>query len=119
MDRRGLRRNIIAERSVAYLSLCQDGLSRISRPQKQTVWPRVAVRSADQNHVLGALLLHHREAKEGGAGIQRVAQMQFDWLSTTPGRGTMVESSGGTFEYTSEKWLPPLPSYDGSPVFGK
>ena len=31
----------------------------------------------------------------------------------------MVEPSHCALEYTSEKWLPPLPSYDGSPVFGK
>ena len=31
----------------------------------------------------------------------------------------MVEPSHRALEYTQEKWLPPLPSYDGSPVFGK
>ena len=31
----------------------------------------------------------------------------------------MVEPSHRALEYAPEKWLPPLPSYDGSPVFGK
>ena len=45
--------------------------------------------------------------------------MCVDGLPTTPGRGTMVEPSHCALEYTPEKWLPPLPSNDGSPVFGK
>ena len=41
---------------------CHHGLPRVSRPQEQTVWPRVAVRSASEDYVLGALFLHHGQA---------------------------------------------------------
>ena len=48
---------------------CHHGLPRVSRSPKQTVWPRVAVRSPDQNHVLGPLFLYHGQAQEGGARV--------------------------------------------------
>ena len=119
MDMRRLIRRIIVERSVACFSLCQDGLPRVGRSQEQTVWPRVAVGGADQNHVLGALFLHHGQKKEGGARVQGVAQMRPDRLAATSGRRSVVEPSGGAAPCPPEKWVPPLPSYDGSPVVGE
>ena len=40
-------------------------------------------------------------------------------LPSTPGRGPMVEPSGGSFACAPEKWLSPLPPPHGSPVIGK
>ena len=54
---------------------CQHELPRVSRPQEQTVWPRVAPGNSNQDHVLGPLFLHHGQAQEGGAGVEKVAQM--------------------------------------------
>ena len=99
--------------------LCQDGLPRVGRSQEQTVWPRVALRSPSKDYVLGALFLHHGPAKEGGARVEGVAQMRPDRLPTTPGRGPMVEPSGGAITCAQEKWLSPLPPYDGSPDVGE
>ena len=98
---------------------CHHGLPRVSRSPKQTVWPRVAPGNPDQDYVLGPLLLHHGPAKEGGAGVQGVAQMLPDRFSPKPGRRSVVEPSGGGVTCPPEKWLPPLPSYDGSPVVGE
>ena len=98
---------------------CHHGLPRVSRPQEQTVWPCVAVRSASQDYVLGGVFLYHGQAQEGGARVERVAQMRADRVSSTPGRRSAVEPNGGTIAYPQEKWLPPLPSYDGSPVVGE
>ena len=47
----------------------RNGLPRISRPQQQAVWPRVALGGPSQDHVLGGVFLHHGQAEEGGAGI--------------------------------------------------
>ena len=41
---------------------CHHGLPRVSRPQEQTVWPCVAVRSASEDYVLGGVFLYHGEA---------------------------------------------------------
>ena len=98
---------------------CQHGLPRVSRPQEQTVWSRVASGNPDQDYVLGALFLHHGEAQEGGPRVERVAQMLPDRVSATPGRRSMVEPNGRAVACPPEKWLPPLPSYDGSPVVGE
>ena len=98
---------------------CQDGLPRVGRSSEQTVWPRAAVGGADQDHVLGALFLHHGQAKEGGTGVEGSAQMRPDGVSSTPGRGPLVEPSGGSFACAPEKWLSPLPPSHGSPVIGK
>ena len=98
---------------------CHHGLPWVSGPQKQAVWPRVAPRSASEDHVLGGVFLHHGEEKKGGAGVQKVAQMLHDRVSPTPGRRSVVEPSGGAVACPQEKWLPPLPSYDGSPVVGE
>ena len=98
---------------------CHHGLPRVGRSPEQIVWPRVALGGASKNHVLGPLLLHHGPTKEGGAGVQGVAQMRPDRLATTSGRGPKVEPSGGAVTRTPEKWLPPLPPYDGSPVVGE
>ena len=98
---------------------CHHGLPRVSRPQEQTVWPRATPGSASQDYVLGALFSHHGQAQEGGAGVERVAQMRPHGLSPTPGRRSVVEPSGGAVACPQEKWLPPLPSYDGSPVVGE
>ena len=95
MDTRGLIRECQEETSIACCSLCQNGLPRVSRSPQQTVWPRAPVRGADQDHVLGALFLHDGQAEEGGAGIQGAAQMRPDRVSSTPGRRSLVESSGG------------------------
>ena len=73
----------------------------------------------EKNHVLGPLLLHHGPAKEGGARIQGVAQMRFDRLAATSGRGPALEPSGGAVTLTPEKWLSPLPPPHGSPVIGE
>ena len=54
---------------------CHHGLPRVSRPQEQTVWSRVAPGNPDQDYVLGPLFLHHGQAQEGGAGVEKVAQM--------------------------------------------
>ena len=63
-------------REVSRLILpCQDELPRVGRSPEQTVWPRVALGGADQDYVLGPLLLHHGQAKEGGTGVEGVAQM--------------------------------------------
>ena len=96
METGGLIREHHGERSIAYCSLCQNGLPRVSRPQEQTVWPRVALGGADQNHVLGRVFLHDGQAEEGGAGIQGITQMRLDGVSSTSGRGPLVEPSGGT-----------------------
>ena len=119
MDMIRLIRRIIVERSVACFSLCQDGLPRVGRSPKQTVWPRTTPGNPDQNHVLGPLFLHHGREKGGGAGVQGVAQMRPDRLATTSGRRSVVEPSGGAAACPPEKWVPPLPSYDGSPVVGE
>ena len=83
------------ERSVACVLRCQDELPRVSRSPEQTIWPRVALGGADQDHVLGPLLLHHGQAKEGGTGVERVTQMRHHRLPTTSGRGPLVEPSSG------------------------
>ena len=57
--------------------------------------------------------------KKGGAGVQGVAQVRPDRLAATSGRGPKVEPSGGAVTLTQEKWLSPLPPYDGSPVVGE
>ena len=98
---------------------CHHGLPRVSQSPEQTVWPRVVLGGASQNHVLGPLFLHHGQTQEGGAGIERVAQMRPHRLSPKPGRRSVVESSGGAVAGPPEKWVPPLPSYDGSPVVGE
>ena len=58
------------ERSVAKLFQCQNGLSRVGRPQEQAVWPRTPLGGPNQNHVLGRVFLHDGQAKEGGTRIQ-------------------------------------------------
>ena len=98
---------------------CHHGWSRVSRPQEQTVWPRVAPGNPNQDYVLGRVLLHDGQAQEGGAGVERVAQMLPDRVSPTSGRRSTLEPSRGAVARTQEKWLPPLPSYDGSPVVGE
>ena len=98
---------------------CHHGWTRVSRSPEQTVWPRVASRNPDQDHVLGPLFLHHGQEKEGGAGVQRVAQIRPDRLAATSGRRSVVEPSGGAAACPPEKWVPSLPSYDGSPVVGE
>ena len=98
---------------------CHHGLPRVGRSPEQTVWPRVALGGASQDHVLGALFLHHGPTKEGGARVQGFAQMRPDRLAPTSGRGPKVEPSGVSFALTPEKWLSPLPPYDGSPVVGE
>ena len=45
--------------------------------------------------------------------------MRLDGLSTNAGRGVTLESGDRTIACLPEKWLPPLPSHDGSPFFGK
>ena len=99
--------------------LCQDGLPRVGRSPEQAIWSRVALGSPNQDHDLGALFLHHGQAKEGGTGVERVTQMRPHRLPPTPGRGPMVEPSGGAFACAPEKWLSPLPPPHGSPVIGK
>ena len=74
---------------------CHHELPMVGRSPKQTVWPRVAVGSASEDHVLGPLFLHHGQAQKGGAGVERVAQMRPDRLSPKPGRRSVVEPSGG------------------------
>ena len=54
---------------------CHHGWSRVSGSPEQTVWPRVASGNPNQDYVLGALFLHHGQTQEGGAGVERVAQM--------------------------------------------
>ena len=98
---------------------CHHGLPRVGRSPEQAVWQRAALGGASKNHVLGPLLLHHGPTKEGGARIQGVAQMRPDRLAATSGRGPKVEPSGGAVTLTPEKWLSPLPPYDGSPVVGE
>ena len=98
---------------------CHHGLPRVGRSPEQAVWQRAALGSASQDYVLGPLFLHHGPTKEGGAGVQGVAQVRLDRLATTPGRGPMLEPSGVSFACTPEKWLSPLPPYDGSPVVGE
>ena len=98
---------------------CHHGLPRVGRSPKQTVWPRVALGNPDQDYVLGPLFLHHGQAQEGGARVEKVAQMRPHRLSPKPGRRSVVEPSGGAVACPPEKWLPPLPSYDGSPVVGE
>ena len=51
--------------------------------------------------------------------VERVAQMRPDRVSATPGRRSTLEPSRGAVACPPEKWLPPLPSYDGSPVVGE
>ena len=41
---------------------CHHGLPRVSGPQKQTVWSRVASGNPDQDYVLGGVFLHHGQA---------------------------------------------------------
>ena len=98
---------------------CQDELPRVGGSPEQTVWPRVALGGADQDHVLGPLLLHYGQAKEGGTGVEGVTQMQYHRFPTTPGRGPLVEPSSGAVARPQEKWLPPLPPPHGSPVIGE
>ena len=99
--------------------MCQDGLPWVGRPQKQTIWSRVADGSADQNYVLGGMYFHQREEAKSEPRIEGVAQMQFNGLPTSAGRGFVLESSHRALEHAPKKWLPPLPSYDGSPFFGE
>ena len=99
--------------------LCQDGLPRVGRSPEQTVWPRVAVRSPNQDYVLGRVFLHHGQAKEGGARVEGVAQMRLDGFLSTSGREPLVEPSGGAVARAPKKWVSPLPPSHGSPVIGK
>ncbi|CAH3018444.1 unnamed protein product, partial [Porites evermanni] len=62
------------------------------------------------------LFLHHGPAKEGGARVERATQMRPDRFPTTPGRGPLVEPSGGAVARPKKKWLPPLPPPHGSPI---
>ena len=119
MDTRGLIRECQEETSIAYCSRCQNGLPRISRPQEQTIWPRAPVGGADQDYVLGPVFLHHGQAKEGGTGIQGSTQMRHHRVSSTSGRGPLVESSGGAVARPPKKWLPPLPPPHRSPTLGE
>ena len=91
----------------------------VGRPQEQAIWPFAPIGSPDQDHVLGALFLHHGPAKEGGARVEGVTQMRLDRFPPTSGRGPMVEPSSGAVTCTPEKWLSPLPPPHGSPVIGK
>ena len=102
------------------LSRCEHELPRVGRSPEQTVWQCAALGGASKNHVLGRVLLHHGQVKEGGAAIQGVAQVQCDRLAPMPGRSLLVEPSGGSFERTPW-WQPlsPLPPHHGSPVVGK
>ena len=99
--------------------LCQDGLSRVGRSTEQAIWPFAPLGSPGQDHVLGALFLHHGPAKEGGARVERVAQMRPHRVASTSGRGPLVEPGGGAVARAPKKWLPPLPPPHGSPVIGK
>ena len=98
---------------------CHHGLPRVSGPQEQTVWSRVAVRSSNQDYVLGGVFLHYGQTQEGGTRVQGIAQMLPDRVSSTPGRRSMVEPNGRAVACPPEKWVPPLPSYDGSPLVGE
>ena len=71
---------------------------------------RVLLGSADQDHVLGGVHTHQRQAEEGATTIHRVAQMRCHRLPTTTWRGSMVESSGGAVTCAQEKWLSSLSS---------
>ena len=99
--------------------LCHHGLPWVGGSPEQTVWPRVAPGSASEDYVLGPLFLHHGQTEEGGAGVEKVAQMRHDRVSPTLGRRSVVEPSGGATACPPEKWVPPLPSYDRSPVVGE
>ena len=98
---------------------CYHGLPRVSGSPEQTVWPRVVVGSANQDHVLGGMYFHQREAAKSESRVERVAHLLPDRFSPKPGRRSVVEPSGGAVACHPEKWLPPLPSYDGSPVVGE
>ena len=88
------------------LSRCEHGLPWVGRSPEQTVWQCATLGGASKNHVLGRVLLHHGQAKEGGAAIQGVAQVQCDRLPPTPGRSLLVEPSGVSCERTA--WWQPL-----------
>ena len=98
---------------------CHHELPRVSRSPEQAVWSRVAIRSASQDHVLGALFLHYGQAKEGGAGVERVAQMFSDRVPQNRGEDRWWNQVVVRLHAPPDKWLPPLPSYDGSPVVGE
>ena len=121
-QRPGARRGLLVtqRREVSRLVLhCQDELPRVGRSQEQAIWPRVALRSPSKDYVLGALFLHHGQAKEGGARVEGATQMRPHRFPSTSGRGPLVEPSGGAVARPQEKWLSPLPPPHGSPVIGK
>ena len=51
--------------------------------------------------------------------VQEFKGLRFDRLATTSERRSTLEPSGGAVACAPEKWLPPLPSFDGSPVVGE
>ena len=54
---------------------CHHGWPRVGGSPEQTVWPCVAVGSANQNHVLGGMYFYQREAAKSESRVERVAQM--------------------------------------------
>ena len=78
------------------------GLPWVGGPQKQTVWPRIAPRSASQDYVLGGVFLYDGQTEEGGARDQRVAPMYPDKFSQNPGRVSSVEPSDRANAYPSD-----------------
>ena len=105
--------------SVAWLALCQDGLPRVGRSREQTVWSCTPLGSADQDYVLGRVLLHHGQEKEGGARVEGDTQMRRHRLPTKPRRRSTLEPSGDAIACAQEKWLSPLPPSHGSPDVGE
>ena len=101
------------------LSNCHHGLPRVSRPQEQTVWPCVAVRSASEDYVLGGVFLHDGQAQKSGARVQRVAQMRHDRVSQAPRQWPDLEPSDRAIACSQDQWVPPLPSHVGSPDVGE
>ena len=64
-----------AERPHFHAWRCHHGWSRVGGSPEQTVWLRVAVGSANQNHVLGGIYFHQREAAKSESRVERVALM--------------------------------------------
>ena len=107
------------ERAHSMLGHSHHGLSRVSRPQEQTVWQRAPVGGASEDHVLGGVFLHDGQAQKSGARVQRVAQMRHDRVSQAPRQRPDLEPSDRAIACPQDQWVSPLPSHVGSPDVGE
>ena len=96
--------------SCLVVTVTENELPWPSRPQQPSVWLCAPVGVASQNHVLGGVLLHHGQEKEGGPRVQGVAEMCHYGVPKTPGRRQTLDPSGDSITRPTKHALSPLPS---------